>query len=73
LFVTNDTGVMHLATGLVTPMIALFGPTQAEVWGPIGDNKYSLQSPSLDINEITVEKVFGVCEDILKLKIHQKT
>ena len=27
LLITNDTGVMHMATGLGIPLVALFGPT----------------------------------------------
>lgn len=65
LFVTNDTGIMHLASGLKTPVAALFGPTNARIWGPIGENKYSLQSLSDNINDISVEKVFEVCTKIL--------
>jgi ADP-heptose:LPS heptosyltransferase len=65
LFVTNDTGIMHLASGLNTPVAALFGPTKAYIWGPIGSKKYSLQSSSDNINDITTEKVFEVCTQIL--------
>jgi ADP-heptose:LPS heptosyltransferase len=64
LFVTNDTGVMHLASGLDTPVVALFGSTEAYKWGPLGNSKYSIQSASADINDITVEKVFDVCVQI---------
>ncbi|MGH2574772.1 MAG: glycosyltransferase family 9 protein, partial [Ignavibacteria bacterium] len=65
LFITNDTGIMHLAAGLSVPMTALFGPTNAYEWGPIGENKISVQSSTQDINEISVEKVYEVCEAML--------
>jgi len=65
LFVANDTGIMHLASGLETPVVALFGPTKAGIWGPIGEKKFSLQSLSDNINDISEEKVFEVCTKIL--------
>ncbi len=69
LYVTNDTGIMHLASGLPTPLIALFGPTNAYEWGPIGENKYSIQSASSNIGNISVEKVYEACKQILVSKI----
>lgn len=35
-FVGNDSGVTHLAAALGVPTIAVFGPTDPEVWAPIG-------------------------------------
>lgn len=34
LFVTVDTGPMHIAQAFTTPVIALMGPTHSRVWGP---------------------------------------
>jgi ADP-heptose:LPS heptosyltransferase len=34
LFVGNDSGLMHLATAVGTPTIAVFGLTNADAWGP---------------------------------------
>ncbi|MGB7295063.1 MAG: glycosyltransferase family 9 protein, partial [Candidatus Aminicenantales bacterium] len=34
LFITNDTGPMHLANALRVPVVAIFGPTDPEVTGP---------------------------------------
>jgi len=34
LFVTNDSGPMHMANALKTPVIAVFGPTDPSVTGP---------------------------------------
>ena len=36
LYITNDSGPMHLATALGTPTIALFGPTSPEETRPLG-------------------------------------
>jgi heptosyltransferase-2 len=65
LFITNDTGIMHLAAGLEVPEIALFGPTIAFEWGPLGSNKVSVQSPGKSIDDISVERVFNIAENIL--------
>ena len=35
-FVGHDAGMTHLAAGLGLPTVALFGPTDPEVWGPLG-------------------------------------
>jgi lipopolysaccharide heptosyltransferase II len=35
LLVTPDTGPMHLAAVLGTPLVALFGPSSPERWGPL--------------------------------------
>lgn len=36
LLLTNDTGPMHLAAALGTPLVALFGSTSPELTGPLG-------------------------------------
>lgn len=35
LFVTPDTGPMHLAAVVGTPLVAVFGPSSPERWGPL--------------------------------------
>lgn len=35
-FVGNDSGITHLASAVGTPTIAIFGPTDPDIWGPRG-------------------------------------
>jgi len=37
LLVSNDTGTMHVATGVNTPVVAIFGSTNPITTGPWGD------------------------------------
>jgi heptosyltransferase-3 len=36
IYVGNDSGITHLAAAVGTPVLALFGPTDPEVWAPRG-------------------------------------
>lgn len=35
--ITGDSGVMHLAYGLGTPSVSLFGPSNVQKWAPVGE------------------------------------
>ena len=37
-FVGNDSGISHLAAAMGRPTVAIFGPTDAGVYGPLGPN-----------------------------------
>lgn len=67
LFISNDTGIMHLASGLNIPLICLFGPTNAFEWGPIGKSMVSIQSVNENVNNITVSQVFETCKALLNV------
>ena len=54
-YVGNDSGITHLAAYLGCPTIALFGPTDPRVWGPIGRRSRSIWKTKLE--DITVDEV----------------
>ena len=54
-FVGNDSGITHLAAYLGCPTVALFGPTDPAVWGPIGRRIHIL---NFGRNELTVDEVW---------------
>ncbi|MHB9073186.1 MAG: lipopolysaccharide heptosyltransferase II [Desulfobaccales bacterium] len=78
LAVTTDTGVMHLAAALGTPVAALFGPTAPWRTGPFGEGHRVMRlglpcSPCFKrqcpeprcLNDLTPEVVRAACENIL--------
>lgn len=56
-YVTNDTGVMHLAGFSGGRVVSLFGPTKGYEWAPQQSGCRYLQSKSDDINDIEVDEV----------------
>lgn len=56
-FVGADTGPTHLAAQLEVPTLALFGPTDPAVWGPVGSRVTVLRSIDGRMASIDVERV----------------
>jgi heptosyltransferase-1 len=59
--ITNDTGPMHLAAAVGTPVIALFGPTDPALVGPYGKGHIVLQN----MRAVTVEQVLAAAKPFL--------
>jgi ADP-heptose:LPS heptosyltransferase len=66
LYITNDTGSMHIAGFSDARMISLFGPTNPAEWAPEGENKYFIKSNTENIKDITIEEVYNLSKKILK-------
>jgi heptosyltransferase-2 len=80
LFVSNDSGPMHLATALRIPVVAIFGPTDPRITGPFHQPSWVVKKDvacwpcrhrecptdhrCMDL--ITVEDVYSACEAVLK-------
>lgn len=65
LFISNDTGIMHVAGTTNTPQISIFGPTNPLNWAPIGENKFYIRKSDL-IDDIEMEDVYGLVTRLLK-------
>ena len=57
LYVTNDTGLLHVAAAVGTPTLALFGPTDPEQWAPRGAGIRYIQGEGGVTGSIPLEKV----------------
>jgi heptosyltransferase-2 len=80
LFITNDSGLMHVAAALDVPLIAVFGSTNPVATGPLGSRSKVVQatlpcSPCLKsecpeghlncMDQIDVERVFDSVKEML--------
>lgn len=78
LFVGGDTGPMHIAALLGTPIVAIFGPKDPQIHGPCSTNQIVVRkdipcSPCTRrrckdvqcIKQITPEDVFDACKKLL--------
>jgi heptosyltransferase II len=65
-YITNDTGVMHVAEGVGANIISLFGPTNAYEWAPKGEHNIPIQSRTDNIQDISVDEVFSAAQKLIK-------
>lgn len=78
LFVGGDTGPMHLAAALGTPVVAIFGPTDPARNGPYGTKSIVLRNPASrtslshtrgpdpGLEQITAAQVIGAARQLLE-------
>jgi lipopolysaccharide heptosyltransferase II len=59
LFITNDTGPMHIAFALKTPVIALFSPTNPALCGPYRAEKVTVLSKNTTCAQCTGKKCYN--------------
>ncbi|MEW6008710.1 MAG: lipopolysaccharide heptosyltransferase II [Candidatus Omnitrophota bacterium] len=82
LFISADSGPMHISVALGIPTIALFGPTSPEITGPIGRGKFKVVRKDIGclvpcynvkckdnrcMQSISVEDVLGAVREITSL------
>lgn len=82
LVVANDSGMIHMAAAVDTPVVAIFGPMDPNQWRPLGDKATVITHPQLTcrpcrmkischhrypcLTEITPQQVFDACKPYLK-------
>lgn len=64
-FIGNDGGITHLAAALGLPTIALFGPSNPDLWSPRGPYVRILTSESGSMESIRIEDVWAVATKML--------
>lgn len=57
-YVGNDSGITHLAAAVGVPVVALFGPSRAELWAPRGPCVQVIKSISVRMEDIPFESVW---------------
>jgi heptosyltransferase III len=62
-FAGHDTGVSHLAAAVGTPTVVLFGPTNPNVWAPLGRHVQVIRDPSGKMESIPVRDVVAALSD----------
>lgn len=80
--VSNDSGPMHIAAAVGTPVLGIFGPTRPELQGPYGPRNLTVRNEGLDclgcnltscpignpcMNALGVDTVFAAFEKLLHL------
>lgn len=64
LFISTDTGIMHVAGTTDVPLIAIFGPTSPFNWAPMRERVYFLRKSDL-IDDVSVSEVFDLVNQVL--------
>jgi heptosyltransferase-2 len=59
LFVGHDSGVSHLAAAWGAPTLALFGPTDPDVWAPLGPRVTVVRAPNRRMESLSAETVLA--------------
>jgi heptosyltransferase-1 len=66
LVVGGDTGPVHVAAVLGVPTVGLYGPTTARRNGPYGARVAAIQSPTGQMDGVSVENALGAAQALLR-------
>jgi ADP-heptose:LPS heptosyltransferase len=70
-YIGNDSGMTHLAAAVGVPTVALFGPTDPEIWGPRGE-RVAIVRKELDCSPCTREDLercaHGRCLELIEVE-----
>lgn len=61
-YVGNDSGITHLAAALGIQVVAIFGNSDADRWGPRGPNVWLLRAQGGDLAAVSLDQVLEALE-----------
>lgn len=64
-YVGNDSGITHLAAAVGVPTVAIFGPTDPDVWGPRGPRTRVVRAPAGVMQDLPFQTVLEAVESVL--------
>ena len=73
LVISNDTGIMHVAAAVGTPVLSLFGPTDAAQWAPIGAKNRYIVGKDGRMDSITLEEVHEQARSMMRDAMRSET
>jgi hypothetical protein len=66
-YVGNDSGITHIAAAVGATVVAVFGPTDPEVWGPRGANVSVLGPPAFTDRSLSAMPVHTVFSAVVRM------
>lgn len=64
-YVGNDSGITHLAAAVGVATVAIFGPTDPDVWGPRGPRTRAIRAPGGVLENLPFQTVLEAVESVL--------
>jgi heptosyltransferase-3 len=65
LYIGNDTGPGHVAAAVGCPSLSVFGPTDPDLWRPLGEAARVLRAPAGNLQHLTTKTVIESVEGLL--------
>jgi ADP-heptose:LPS heptosyltransferase len=69
LYIGNDSGITHLAAAVGTPVVAIFGPSDLQIWAPRGER---VRIVSGELANISVNQVCHLVRELLSTGLPSK-